>query len=86
MGIKQQLNWTESCLAEMAMANERHIGVADEQTYFRAQLPEGMTVAEALEDYVAGYDSGDYHGELVFDWELYEGGEEVDRGMHTIER
>ncbi len=40
---------------------------------------------DALTDYHAGYDAGDYAGEIKFKWHLFRDGVELDCGCVTFE-
>lgn len=89
MTTKKRLDWNTlgggmGSLPE-EQAGWRALAVEDGTIASEAALPDGMTVEEALADYAAGYDAGDYSGEVLCRWELWEGGLLVDQGRWSFE-
>lgn len=80
MTTAQRLDWQDRGLDALAEMTGRRIGVGDGQIGYVAELPAGMTAEEALADFAAGYDAGDYRGEITVCWSLWDGEDEVSGG------
>src|SRR6185312_4088316 len=81
--MTQTLDWDDTgTLAgeELSAGGARVLAVGDGVIGYTAALPAGMSAAEGLADFAAGYRAGDEPCEVAVDWMIWEGGEQVDAG------